>query len=216
MGLFGPSPTKLDRAIAAFRRREWKRARRLFERADVEEPSAIGDYHLGLLQWRGLGGPRDVRAAADCFARAAEVGHAGAQTAYAMALRAGVGAPKDSDAAYELFRTAALSGDAEAMTQLAAMSDPEEARRWLVRASEKGHPGAMLDLSSMLMDEEPIEALAWLYASVAVSGDDACRKRAAALAREMSAGEIEAAQRAGRMYAKDIQSRIRPRARAWT
>jgi TPR repeat protein len=214
VGLFGPSPTKLDRAIAAFRRKAWKRARRLFERADVEEPSALGDYYLGLLQWRGLGGRRDVRAAADCFARAADAGHPGAQTAYAMALHAGVGAPKDADAAHELFRAAATSGDAEAMTQLATMSDPEEARRWLVRASEKGHPTAMLNLSSMLMDEEPIEALAWLYASVAISGDDASRKRAAALAREMSADEIEAAQKAGRMYAKDIQHRIRPRARA--
>jgi hypothetical protein len=42
---------------------------------------------------------------------------------------------------------------------------------------------------------------------VAVSGDDAARKRGAALAREMSAAEIDEAQKAGRMYAKDIQQR---------
>lgn len=215
MGLFGPSPSKLDKARTAFRQRDWRRARRLFERADLEAPSALGDYYLGLLQWRGLGGPRDVRAAAHCFERAAEAGHPGAQTAYGMALRSGVGAPKDIDAAHELFRAAASSGDPEAMTQLAGMSDDEEAKRWLVRASEKGHAPAMLQLSGALMDDEPVEALAWLYASVAVSGDDGCRKRAAALAREMSASEIEAAQKAGRMYAKDIQSRARPRARAW-
>ena len=213
MGWFGPSPTKLDKGLDAFKRQDWKRARRLLEQADVERPTATGDYHLGLLEWRGLGGPRDARAAADCFARAAEGGHPGAQTAYGMALRAGIGTPKDTDSARELFRMAATSGDPEGMTQLAAMCDTVEARRWLVRASELGHPSAMLHLSNMLMQGEPIEALAWLYASVTVSGDDACRKRAAALAREMSAKEIEMAQKAGRMYAKDIHDRMRSRPR---
>lgn len=215
MGLFGPSPTKLDKALVAFKRQEWKRARRLLEQADVEHPTATGDYYLGLLEWRGLGGPRDVRAAVDCFARAAEAGYPAAQTAYGVALRAGVGVPQDADAARELFRLAASADDAEGMTQLASMSEHEDARHYLVRASELGHASAMLHLSNLLMDEDPVEALAWLYASVTVSGDDACRKRAAALAREMSAKEIEAAQKAGRMYAKDIQSRMRNRARAY-
>jgi TPR repeat protein len=214
MGLFGPSPTKLEKALAAFRRRDWRRARRLFEQADIEHPTATGDYHLGLLEWRGLGGPRDVRAAVDCFARASEAGHPAAQTAYGIALQAGIGAAKDNDAARELFRLAASAGDADGMVQLAMMSEPEDARSYLVRASELGNPSAMLHLSSMLMRDEPVEALAWLYASVAISGDDACRKRAAALAREMSAKEIEAAQKAGRMYAKDIHNRTRARVRA--
>ena len=72
----------------------------------------------------------------------------------------------------------------------------------------------MLHLSNLLMRDEPVEALAWLYASVTVSGDDACRRRAAALAREMSARDIEAAQKAGRLYAKDIQSRSKNRVHA--
>lgn len=215
MGLFGPSPTKLDKALTAFKRQNWKRARRLLEQADVEHPTATGDYHLGLLEWRGLGGPRDARAAVDCFARAAEAGYPAAQTAYGVALRAGVGVAKDLEGARELFRLAASAGDAEAMTQLAMMSDQDEARNYLVRASELGHPSAMLHLSNLLMQEDPVEAMAWLYASVTVSGDDSCRKRAAALAREMSAREIEAAQRAGRIYAKDIQGRSRSRARVY-
>lgn len=215
MGLFGPSPTKLDKALVAFKRQAWKRARRLLEQADVEHPTATGDYHLGLLEWRGLGGPRDPRAAVDCFARAAEAGYPAAQTAYGVALRAGVGVQKDTEAAREMFRLAASGGDAEGMTQLATMSDRDDARNYLVRASELGHSSAMLHLSNLLMQEDPVEALAWLYASVTVSGDDACRKRAAALAREMSAREIEAAQRAGRVYAKDIQGRMRNRARVY-
>src|SRR6185295_6252855 len=186
MGLFGPGPTKLDKGLAAFRRQNWKRARRLFEQADIEHPTATGDYHLGLLEWRGLGGPRDVRAAVDCFARASEAGHPAAQTAYGIALRSGVGVAKDTEAAREMFRLAASSNDPEGMVQLATMSDPDHARSYLVRAAELGNPSAMLHLSNMLMREEPVEALAWLYASVTVSGDDPCRKRAAALAREMS------------------------------
>jgi len=213
MGLFGPSLTKLDKALAAIKRQDWKRARRLLEQADIEHPTATGDYHLGLLEWRGLGGPRDARAAVDCFARAAEAGYPAAQTAYGVALRAGVGVQKDTEAAREMFRLAASAGDAEGMTQLATMSDRDDARNYLVRASELGHASAMLHLSNLLMQEDPVEALAWLYASVTVSGDDSCRKRAAALAREMSAREIEAAQKAGRIYAKDIQGRSRMRAR---
>jgi hypothetical protein len=54
-----------------------------------------------------------------------------------------------------------------------------------------------------------VEALSWLYAGVALSGNDAARKRAKALAREMTAAEIDAAQKAGRVYAKDIQQRAR-------
>jgi hypothetical protein len=61
----------------------------------------------------------------------------------------------------------------------------------------------------MLMDRDPVEALSWLYASVSLAGDDAARERAKALASEMSAKEIEAAQKAGRAYAKDIQQRVR-------
>ncbi|MBS0386088.1 MAG: sel1 repeat family protein [Proteobacteria bacterium] len=214
MGLFGPNPTKLEKGLAAFRRQDWRRARRLLEQADIEHPSATGDYHLGLLEWRGLGGPRDVRAAVDCFARASEAGHPAAQTAYGIALRAGIGAARDNDAAQELFRLAASAGDADGMVQLALMSDTDDARSYLVRASELGNPSAMLHLSNMLMRDEPVEALAWLYASVTISGDDACRKRAAALAREMSAKEIEAAQKAGRIYARDILNRSRARVRA--
>jgi hypothetical protein len=69
----------------------------------------------------------------------------------------------------------------------------------------------MRHLSDALMRYDPIEALSWLYAAVALSADEAARKRAGALAREMSAAEIDAAQKAGRQYAKDIQQRARER-----
>jgi TPR repeat protein len=157
--MFGLGASKLDRGLDAFERREWKRARKLLEEAQQEDGRANGFYHLGVLYWRGLGGPT------------------------------------------------AGAGDREAMLQLATMCEPEEHRRWLLRASELGYAPAMLHLSDALMQREPVEALSWLYAAVTTSGDDAARKRAASLAREMSAAEIDEAQKAGRMYAKDIQQR---------
>lgn len=204
---FGAS--KLDRALDAFERRDWRRARRLLEQTGPQDRRAAHDYYLGVLYWRGLGGKRDAEAAAACFARAAESRLPAAETAYGIALRSGVGVEKDSERAREAFRSAAGAGDRDAMVQLATMSEPPDARRWLLRAAELGHAPAMRHLSDMIMTEEPIEALTWLYASVALSADEAARKRAGALAHQMTAAEIDAAQRAGRVYAKDILQRAR-------
>jgi hypothetical protein len=206
--MFGAS-SKLDRGLDAFERRDWKRARRLLEEALQEEERASGHYHLGLLYWRGLGGAADKAAAVECFSRAANDGHPGAETAYGIALRSGVGVPKNNDLAQQHFRSAAGAGDGEAMVQLAAMSEPDDARRWLTRASENGYAPAMLRLSDFLMTRDPVEALAWLYASVAFAGDDAARKRAATLAKEMTAREIDEAQKYGRGFVKDIRERAR-------
>lgn len=201
--------SKLERGLDAFERGEWKRARRLLEEALQHEARAGGFYYLGMLYWRGLGGPRDQAAAVECFARGADLGHSGAETAYGMALRSGAGVAKDTEKARALFRSAAGAGDRDAMIQLATMSEPDDARRWLVRASELGHAPAMLHLSDMLMHKDPVEALSWLYAGVALAGDEAARKRAKALAREMTAKEIDQAQKLGQLYAKEITQKAR-------
>lgn len=208
--MFG-ARSKLDRGIDAFEKGEWKRARKLFEEALQDEPRPAGFYHLGLLYWRGLGGPADKPAAVDCFERGAEFGHPGAQTAYGIALRSGVGAEKNNDEARAQFRSAAGAGDREAMVQLATMSEPDEAHRWLMRASELGYAPAMTYLSDVLIERDPVEALSWLYAAVTLAADDPARKRAAALAAELSAKEIEQAQKIGREHARDIRDRIQVR-----
>ncbi len=210
--MFGRA-SSFDRGLDAFERGDWKRARRLLEEAMMDEERAVGFYHLGLLYWRGLGGDTSQRAAVDCFSRAAESGHPGAQTAYGIALRSGIGAEKNPEGARVQFRAAAGAGDCAAMVQLAAMSEPEDTKRWLLRASELGHAPAMRALADLLMKDDPVEALSWLYTGAALSGEDAIRKRAAALAKEMSAAEIDAAQKAGRAYAKDINQRARERGR---
>ena len=137
--------------------------------------------------------------------------HPGAQTAYGIALRSGVGVAKNNDAALTQFRSAAGGGDREAMVQIATMSEGDEARRWLMRASELGYAPAMAHLSDFLMKRDPIEALSWLYAAVTLAADDASRKRAAALAAEMSAKEIAQAQKIGREYAREIRDRTQGR-----
>ena len=114
--------------------------------------------------------------------------------------------------ARQQFRFAAGAGDGEAMVQIAAMSEPEEAVRWLKRASDLGYAPAMNHLADMVMQHDPVEALSWLCASVALSGDDATRKRAAALAEEMSAAEIEQAQKIGKRFAKEL---TRPQEGVW-
>ena len=199
--------SKLDKGLDAFEKSEWKRSRKLLEEALQDEPRPTGFYHLGVMYWRGLGGAVDKAAAADCFERGAEFGHPGAQTAYGIALRSGVGVEKDSEAALTQFRSAAGGGDREAMVQLAAMSEPDDARRWLMRASELGYAPAMTHLSEVLMNRDPVEALSGLYAAGTLSADDAARKRAAALAKEMTAKEIEEAQKIGRSYAREIRDK---------
>jgi TPR repeat protein len=203
--------SKLDKGLDAFERGEWRRARRLLEESMAEEERAIAHYHVGLLYWNGYGCKTDKTTGVAHFARAAEDGLPGAQTAYGIALRSGVGVAPDIDLARDQFRAAAGAQDGEAMVQLATLSEPEEAHYWLLRASENGYTPAMAHLADAIMARDPIEALSWLYADVTLSGDDAARKRAAALARELTAKEISAAQKAGRLYAKEIQQRTRGR-----
>jgi len=199
----------LDRGLDAFERRQWRRARRRLEEALEEEDRAIARYHLGLLYWRGLGGKSDKPAAVVHFAHAAEDGLPGAQTAYGIALRSGVGVRKDVELAREQFRAAAGAQDGEAMVQLATLSDSDEARYWLLRASEIGYTPAMPLLADLLIERDPVDALAWLYAAVSLAGANGARKRARQLARGLTAKEIDTAQKSGRLYVKEIQQRGR-------
>ena len=200
--MFGRTKTSLDKGLDAFARKEYGRARRLLEDAMMDGERAAAAYHLGLLYWKGLGGDRDQRAAVDLFARAAGDGHTAAQAAYGMALKSGVGTPQNLDAARSVLRSSAGAGNADAMAALAEISGPEDARRWLTRACEHGHAPAMRALADLIMQDDPVEALAWLYADVSLSGDAKAAERAEKLAREMSADEIAQAQRLGKRFAK--------------
>ncbi|HWA00912.1 MAG TPA: hypothetical protein VG841_11425 [Caulobacterales bacterium] len=207
--MFGRGRSELDKGLDAFAARHWRNARKHLEDAVIEAPRAIGDFHLGLLYWRGLGGEKDHRAAVHHFRRAAEAGHAAAQTALGLAVQAGVGAPKDEAQARALFRSAAGAGDVEAMTQLAALSDKAEALALLRRASDAGHPPAMRLLADAIMGDDPIEALGLLYAHVSLTGNHAVSRHAEDLARELRADEIDAALKRGRVLLKQLKRQDR-------
>ena len=64
---------------------------------------------------------------------------------------------------------------------------------------------AMRHLADLIVDRDPIDALAWLYCAVAISADEGARKHARVIAKELSASDIEEAQKAGRVYAKAIE-----------
>lgn len=206
MGLFG-SASLLDQGLDAFASKRWRKARRLLEDSGHEEGRPIGDYHLGLLYWRGLGGPRDTHAAVQCFKRAAASGHAAAQTALGLAALSGVGTAQDTKQAQALLRSAAGAGDVAAMTTLATMmADVSASRRLLFRAAESGYPPAMRALSDLILETDPIDALAWLYVHVALTGEEAVIKRAKKVADELTADEIGQAQKQGRAELRRLKS----------
>lgn len=205
MALFGER-TALEDGLAAFQRKQWRRARARLEEAALNDERTAA-YHLGLLYWRGLGGGRDQQVAVYWFRRAAEAELPAAQDALAVALRSGQGVAQDRDEAKRLFTAAAERGHAPAMVNLATMCPPAEARRWLTRAAETGYEPAILHLSDLIEPHEPGEALAWLYACVALTGHDGATQRAKALARDLSASAIAAAQRRGRSFAKEAAAR---------
>ncbi len=208
MGMFGAERNSLDKGLDAFARRNWREARARLIEASARYESAAADYRLGVILWRGLGGPSDREGAVACFRRAAAAGHASAQLALGVALREGEGAEANAEEARSLFRSAAAAGDLTAMMELAAMSDRAEARALLARAAELGHAPAMMRLADTLMYSEPVEALAWLYACAAFTASQDGAARARALAEEMSAREIAAGQRRGRDIIKDLEQNL--------
>ncbi len=201
--MFG-ARSPLDRGLDAFGKKRWKPARAAFDEAALDGDRNAA-YHLGLLHWRGLGGPVDRQVAVYWFRRAAEEELPAAQDALAVALRNGWGAEKNIEEARRLFTAAAQRGFAPAMSNLASLCEPGDARRWLTRAAEAGHTPAMRALCDMIEDKEPIEALGWLYAAVALSGDEACVRRAKQLARSVPAAGIAEAQKRGRTLARKAE-----------
>lgn len=202
--MFG-ARTPLDAGLDAFSKRNWKRAR-----AHLEDAAMSGErqaeFHLGLLCWRGLGGPQDREGAVYWFRRAADAELPAAQDALAVALRSGAGCERDPEEARRLFMLAAERGYAPAMGNLATMCPPQEAQVWMTRAAESGHAPSMLHLSDFLERRDPVEALAWLYSAAAFAGEDAAAQRAKALARELSAPAIAAAQKRGRDIVKQLNA----------
>lgn len=107
---------------------------------------------LGRLLSLGLVfGPKNYGEAATYYLKAAEAGHLGSMTRYALFAKDGIGIPKDEALAVKWFREAADGGQDAAMTNLGTLyetgrgvtQDFAEAARWYQKAVDKGHVFAM-------------------------------------------------------------------------
>lgn len=124
--------------------------KKLIERADAGNVGAASS--LGRLLSLGLiFGAKNFGDAATYYLKAAEAGHPGSMTRYALFAKDGIGLPKDEALAAKWFLKAAEGGQEAAMTNLGLLyetgrgvkQDFAEAARWYRRAVDKGHVFAM-------------------------------------------------------------------------
>jgi TPR repeat protein len=80
-----------------------------------------GEAHhaQGVAHWTATNGPENLKEALECFRKAADMGHSGAQTNLGTMLAGGQGAPRDAEQALSWFLRAANQGDAHAQFHLA-------------------------------------------------------------------------------------------------
>jgi TPR repeat protein len=150
-------------------------------------------------------------------AKAAERGHAGAQSNLGVTYDRGEGVPQDYAEALRWYRKAAEQGHADAQFNLGfmyyesrgALQDYAEALRWYRKAAEQGHARAQFNVGAIYENGEGapqdyVQAHMWLdLAASRASGDD---QREFANQRDILAG---------RMTAQQIAEAHRL-ARAWT
>ncbi len=134
------------KALKLYNRGSYDMAQKLFqplaESGDLESQYYMGetlllrtyDYENAVARWR----------------RAADQGHAGAQSNLGYMMISGLGVSQNNDEALRLFRMAANKGHAEAQYNLGAMydlgmsvkQDREEAASWFEKAAENGSEAA--------------------------------------------------------------------------
>ena len=121
----------------------------------VTATSAGEQFCLGYAYWRGEGGQtRDPARSAQWFAKAAEQGHAGAQTVLGYHYEQGHGVRKDFAEAVKWIRKAVDQGYADAMFHLGRLyttgkgvpRNPNEARTWFQKAAKGGSVDAVIAL----------------------------------------------------------------------
>jgi len=142
--------------------------------------------NLGLMMIEGRGGPRNPDEGMHWLEKAIAQGSLVAQDNLAAKLAAGREVPKDTARAMTLFRSAAEQGLPQAALHLGLelfhgrdglKANPEEARKWLMQAAEKGLAkaqntiGVICESDAQLAPEErPKRAAEW-FLKAAKQGD---------------------------------------------
>lgn len=130
------------------------------QRKEAEE-----NYRRGLRLAEGTGGARDYFTAAALYRKAAEAGHAAAQSSLAYLYENGLGVERDCTQAAFWYRKAAEQGDGEAQNNLGALyatgqgvpRSDVEAVHWYRLAAEQNDPEGISNLGTMYLKGRAVE-----------------------------------------------------------
>lgn len=147
-------------------------------------------YQAGLNYYKAR--PLDAVGAASAFGRAAELGHAGAQTYLGLMYLSGQGLPQNYAMAIRFFEQAAKAGDPQAQLMLGQLyrngrglrMNKRQALIWFQRSAARGNSEAQATLAEMYAtgQEVPLDyvgAHMWWNVLAAQGNKPAAQKRAA-------------------------------------
>ena len=180
--------------------------------AEARAGKPDAELAVGLKYLSGDGIPKDEHEAATWIARAAEAGDPTAQSWLGTLYQRGKGVTADPIVAFSWFEKAAEAGNRRAMHNLAIAyaqgSGVElnyfEAARWFARAADLGYVDSAFNLAVLYergdgVPQSLIDAYKW-YAIAAAAGDTESRTRMSAIANELSADDLAAAERAAAAF----------------
>jgi localization factor PodJL len=185
------------------------------QRAPLDRLSALArsgdpkaELVIGLKYLAGDGIGADDTEAARWLERAALKGEPVAENALGSLYQSGRGVKLDVGQAMHWYESAAMLGDRHAMSNLAVLyasgvagtKNLAEAARWFQRSADLGYVDAQFNLAVLFergdgVPQSLLDAYKW-YAIAAAAGDQVARTRADAIATQVSAEELQAAEHA--------------------
>jgi localization factor PodJL len=186
--------------------------------AAAERGDARAQYELGVRYAEGRGGlPRDLKLAAQWFAKAAEQGVATAQYRLGSLYEKGMGVERSPERARSLYEKAASAGSARAMHNLGVLfvengdglPDYASAAAWFRKAAEYGVRDSQFNLAvlyarGMGVEQNLTQSYMW-FAVAAAQGDlEAAKKRDEVAARLDARGLATAKSMAEAFKPKDL------------
>ncbi len=188
MSLNPPKPAATTANDPLFRFEGIREAERLKTAARNGDPAAF--IELGTRYLEGKGAPRDPKAAALWFERAADFGSAPAQYRLGALYREGRGVERNARMALKYFQTASDAGNARAMHNTAVLlaegvngsPDYAGASEWFKKASEFGIRDSQYNLAILYarglgVSQDLMASYAWFAAAAANGDEDAAKKR---------------------------------------
>jgi TPR repeat protein len=141
----------------AYRNKQFKEAREYWEDS-ASEGNLSATFNLGLLLYKGIGGPGDAQRAVTLFRRVADAGLAVGQNTLASAYYSGNGIAKDNEQARIWWERAARQNHTKAQLNLGILlwkgegvhKDVSEAVKWFRKASDAGNLQARAYLDTIL------------------------------------------------------------------